>query len=51
MAYYKKKNFSSEGSFFKFRDTKPHIRKNPLKIEKNNFIKIVLEIFSQSKNT
>ncbi len=41
----------SEGKFFEFLDTKPQIRKKPLKIKVSTFSEIVLETFSQSKNT
>ncbi len=45
------KKFTIEGPFFNFLDIQPQIWKKPLKIQKNTFYKIVLEISSQSKNT
>jgi hypothetical protein len=52
MTYFKKKKIHlSEGQFFKLFDTKLQIRKKLLKIKVSTFSEIVLEIFSQSKNT
>jgi hypothetical protein len=45
MTYFKKKNIHLiEGSFIKFWDPIPQIKKKPLKIKKNTFSKKVQEI-------
>ncbi len=52
MTYFKKINFHlKERLIFQIFDMESQIMKKPLKIKKNTFSKIVLEIFSQFKNT
>ncbi len=52
MTYFKKKKFHlKERLIFQIFDMESQIKKKPLKIKKNTFSKIVLEIFSQFKNT
>jgi hypothetical protein len=47
--FQEKKFHLKEGSFIKFLDIKPQIRKKPIEIKKNTFSKLFLESFPNSK--
>ncbi len=48
MTYFKKKIYLKEGSFFKFLDIGPQIRKKPLEIKNNLFIHNYLCVLGES---